>query len=84
MKPSEKGWLKAFLQLNPTLEERQKLIQKIDNQDKFVYATSQPTGIMYGYPTKIPVFGEKNIEECDSKDKMKILLFDYQRIPKEF
>lgn len=74
MNPSEKGWFKKFLQLSPNIEQRKKLLEQIENNEQYVYAMSQPTGIMYGYPTKLPEFSFKNIEEWDSKAKMKILL----------
>ncbi len=76
MKPSEKGWFKKFLEITPNKEDQQKLIEQTENQDQYVYATAQPTGIMYGYPTKLPNISVKNIDEWDSKEKMKILLSD--------
>lgn len=75
MNPSEKGWFKKFLQLSPNIEQRKKLLEQIEhNNEQYVYAMSQPTGIMYGYPTKLPEFNFKNIDEWDGKSKMKVLL----------
>lgn len=74
MNPSEKGWFTKFLQLSPNMEQRKKLLEQIEDNEQYVYAVSQPTGLMYGYPTKLPEISLKNIDEWDSKEKMKILL----------
>ena len=73
MKPREKGWLKEYLEFrkdllgNLTSENR-----KFSHPEQSLYRVIQPTGLMYGQP--VDVFGISDKEECNEKDKMKLLL----------
>ena len=73
MKPSEKGWLKEYLDFrkellgNLTTEKR-----KFSHPEHSLYKVIQPTGLMYGQA--VEVLDLPNHEQWNEKDKMKLLL----------
>ncbi|MFN8890623.1 MAG: hypothetical protein ACK5WF_24405, partial [Cyclobacteriaceae bacterium] len=73
MKPSEKGWLKAYLDF------RQDLLRNLSNDTKktshpeqSLYRVIQPTGLMYGQA--IDSLQHPDSIHWSERDKMKILL----------
>jgi hypothetical protein len=73
MKPSEKGWLKQYLDFRKellgdlTAEKR-----KFTHPEHSLYKVIQPTGLMYGHA--VEVLDIPNQKEWSEKDKMKLLL----------
>lgn len=73
MKPSEKGWLKQYLDFRKellgdlTAEKR-----KFAHPEHSLYQVIQPTGLMYGHA--VEVLDIPNQEDWNEKDKMKLLL----------
>ena len=73
MKPSEKGWLKEYLDFRKdllgelTLDKR-----KYSHPEHSLYRVLQPTGLMYGQA--VEVLGFPDQKEWDVRDKMKLLL----------
>ncbi len=73
MKPSEKGWLKAYLDF------RQDLLRNLSNDTKkashpeqSLYRVIQPTGLMYGQA--VDSLQHPDARAWNERDKMKILL----------
>lgn len=73
MKPSEKGWLKQYLDFRKellgdlTTEKR-----KFTHPEHSLYKVIQPTGLMYGHA--VDVLDIPHQEGWNEKDKMKLLL----------
>ena len=73
MKPSEKGWLKQYLEFRKellgdlTVEKR-----KFTHPEHSLYKVIQPTGLMYGHA--VEVLDIPNQKDWNEKDKMKLLL----------
>lgn len=73
MKPSEKGWLKQYLDFRKellgdlTAEKR-----KFAHPEHSLYKVIQPTGLMYGHA--VEVLDIPSQEDWNEKDKMKLLL----------
>lgn len=74
MKPSEKGWLKEYLDFRKDLltDLTKSSAQKGSHPEHSLYRIVQPTGLMYGQ--SVGNLGYPNHEKWDDKDKMKILL----------
>jgi hypothetical protein len=74
MKPSEKGWLKEYLDFRKDLltDLTKSATQKGSHPEHSLYRIVQPTGLMYGQ--SVGNLGMPNQEKWDEKDKMKILL----------
>lgn len=73
MKPSEKGWLKEYLEfrkdiLNDINTESKKAV----HPEQSLYRVIQPTGLMYGQA--ILSLNHPDAKNWDEKDRMKILL----------
>jgi len=73
MRPSEKGWLKEYLDF------RKDLLGELTSEKKrsvhpehSLYRLIQPTGLMYGQA--VDVLDHPELDELDEKDKMKLLL----------
>ncbi|NOS90524.1 MAG: TerB family tellurite resistance protein [Cyclobacteriaceae bacterium] len=73
MRPSEKGWLTAYIDF------RQDLLRELSNENKktshpeqSLYRVIQPTGLMYGQA--VDVLQHPDSAHWSEKDKMKILL----------
>jgi hypothetical protein len=73
MKPTEKGWLKEYL------EFRKELLKDLSSEGKksahpehSLYRVIQPTGLMYGQ--SINVLDHPDSKQWDDHDRMKILL----------
>lgn len=73
MKPSEKGWLKEYLEFRKTLlKDLTYDARKTSHPEHSLYRIIQPTGLMYGQ--SVGHIGLPESEPWDEKDKMKILL----------
>ncbi|NOS57001.1 MAG: TerB family tellurite resistance protein [Cyclobacteriaceae bacterium] len=73
MKPSEKGWLKEYLDLRmEPLKEVQLGTIKTAHPEQALYRVIQPTGLMYGQA--IASLDYPNSDRWNDKDKLKILL----------
>lgn len=73
MRPSEKGWLKEYLNFRKDLlGELTSERKRSSHPEHSLYRLIQPTGLMYGHA--VDVLGHPNLEELDEKDKMKLLL----------
>ena len=73
MKPSEKGWLKEYLELRmESLKEVQLGTIKTAHPEQALYRVIQPTGLMYGQA--IASLDYPNSDRWNDKDKLKILL----------
>ncbi len=73
MKPSEKGWLKKYLDfrkdiLGELISEK----RKSSHPEHSLYRLIQPTGLMYGHA--VGVLDSPDKEQLGEKDKMKLLL----------
>jgi len=74
MKPSDKGWLKEYLEFRKQLllDLTTDNVRKSSHPEHSLYRVIQPTGMMYGQ-----LVGDVNApdrEQWDNKDRMKILL----------
>jgi hypothetical protein len=73
MKPSEKGWLKEYLELRmDSLKEVQLGTIKTAHPEQALYRVIQPTGLMYGQA--ILSLDYPNSNDWSNKERMKILL----------
>jgi len=73
MKPSEKGWLKDYLEFRKDLlGDLTSEKKKSSHPEHSLYRIIQPTGLMYGHA--VEVLDHPNQENWDEKDKMKLLL----------
>lgn len=73
MKPSEKGWLKEYLDFRKDLlSELTSEKKRSSHPEHSLYRLIQPTGLMYGHA--VDGLDHPGLEELDEKDKMKLLL----------
>lgn len=74
MKPSEKGWLKEYLEFRKDLllDLSSDAIRRSSHPEHSLYRIVQPTGLMYGHSVASSSLPFK--DEWGEKDKMKILL----------
>ncbi len=73
MKPSEKGWLKAYLDFRQDLlRELSHESKKASHPEQSLYRVIQPTGLMYGQA--VDSLQHPDSAHWSEKDKMKILL----------
>jgi hypothetical protein len=74
MRPSEKGWLKEYLEFRKDLLQDLSLsgARKSSHPEHSLYRIVQPTGLMYGH--SVGSFDLPMHERWDEKDKMKVLL----------
>lgn len=73
MKPSEKGWLKQYLEFRrELLKDLGSGVKNAAHPEQSLYRVIQPTGLMYGQ--SIDTLEHNGIEPWTSKDRMKILL----------
>ena len=81
MKPREKGWLKDYLEFRKDLlkDLTSDASRKTSHPEHSLYRMIQPTGLMYGQ--SVGEIGLPHQEHWDEKDKMKILLAEYQGQP---
>ncbi|MCH2235773.1 MAG: LETM1-related biofilm-associated protein [Crocinitomicaceae bacterium] len=74
--PSKKGWVRKYLSMIKGCESCIRLYKGAYlSQEELIYANLQPTGIIYGYPTKL-LFLTEEIEDLSNEDKFKILLIE--------
>ncbi|MBL3654637.1 TerB family tellurite resistance protein [Fulvivirga sediminis] len=75
MNPSEKGWVREFLE-----ERKESFLFSINhkvkgqNPDQSFYGLIQPTGLMYGFP--ISAIDDLHQKNWDHEDKVKVILLD--------
>ena len=74
MRPSEKGWLKEYLEFRKDLlvDLTSEASRKSSHPEQSLYRIVQPTGLMYGH--SVGSLQHPNQDKWDEKDKMKILL----------
>ncbi len=73
MKPSEKGWLKEYLEYRKELlKDFASNGRKSSHPEHSLYRIVQPTGLMYGQ--SIDTIEHPDSKNWDQKDRMKILL----------
>ncbi|MCB0491554.1 MAG: hypothetical protein KDC93_03975 [Cyclobacteriaceae bacterium] len=73
MRPSEKGWLKEYLDFRKDLlGELTSEKKRASHPEHSLYRLIQPTGLMYGHA--VDALDHPELEELDEKDKMKLLL----------
>jgi len=73
MRPSEKGWLKEYLDFRKDLlGELTSEKKRASHPEHSLYRLIQPTGLMYGHA--VDVLDHPELEELDERDKMKLLL----------
>jgi hypothetical protein len=74
MRPSEKGWLKDYLEFRKDLlvNLTSDAARKGSHPEQSLYRIVQPTGLMYGQ--SVGSLEHPNQDKWDEKDKMKILL----------
>jgi ribosomal protein L7/L12 len=78
MNPKEKGWLKNFMAFNKGKYPVENAFggKDIFNEEEYLYAILQPSGILYGHPIQPPFLSDINFSDYEDKDKMKLLLAD--------
>ncbi len=73
MNPSEKGWLKEYLEFRKDiLRDLNDNVKESAHPEHSLYRMIQPTGLMYGQPVGSSNFPES--EDWDEKDRIKLLL----------
>lgn len=73
MKPSEKGWLKEYLDFRKDLlGELATEKKRSTHPEHSLYRLIQPTGLMYGQA--VDMLDHPELEDLDERDKMKLLL----------
>jgi hypothetical protein len=74
MRPSEKGWLKEYLDFRKDLlvNLTSEAVRKGSHPEQSLYKIVQPTGLMYGQ--SIGSHSHPNEDKWNDKDKMKVLL----------
>jgi hypothetical protein len=74
MRPSEKGWLKEYLEFRKDLlvDLTSEASRKSSHPEQSLYRIVQPTGLMYGH--SVGSLQHPNQDKWGEKDKMKILL----------
>lgn len=73
MKPSEKGWLKQYLEFRrELLKDLSSGAKNAAHPEQSLYRVIQPTGLMYGQ--SIDTLENNGREPWSSKDRMKVLL----------
>lgn len=87
MNTKEKGWIKHYLHIRNqyALQKEFERLSAIDtatyNPEKFLYQLLQPTGIMYGHPTRLPLeikpmLRALRIDSLSETDKTSIVLLE--------
>ncbi len=79
MNPSEKGWLKKYLNYRKRqlqLGEQGELVAAAQNGEEFLYRMVQPTGLMYGHPLRFMDDVHPRFVEWDEKERTKILFVE--------
>lgn len=71
-KPSDKGWLKEYLDFRKNLFQDISRRRKASHPEHSLYRILQPLGLMYGQT--VGGIEHPSTDEWDEKDKMKILL----------
>ncbi len=74
MKPSEKGWFKAYLEQRTDSIIHNFHPQSAETNERVIYRIIQPSGFMYGFPVSIPSISNEELENFEETDKMKLLL----------
>lgn len=75
MNPSEKGWLKEYLEFRKPHPINLK-IYKLKGRDSLLYKIIQPTGLIYGHPIHAPGLKHPKEQRWNSLGKMKIVLLE--------
>lgn len=76
MNPSEKGWLKKYLNYRKRrlqLNVHKELVEAALNEEEFLYRMVQPTGLMYGHPLRSMDDLHPRFVEWGEKERTKIL-----------
>ena len=87
MKPSEKGWLKDYLEFRKDLlvNLTSEAARKGSHPEHSLYRIVQPTGLMYGQSVgALGALDHPNQQHWGEKDKMKILLAERPTFQKAF
>ncbi len=80
MNPGNKGWLKKYFEFRNDVsqlkEYKTQIAESTDRlaREKQMYSIVQPTGLMYGYPLKLPVSTHPMMGEWTNKNTMKMIL----------
>ena len=79
MNPSEKGWLKKYLEFRAPVLRGSISLEDINislSGEEFLYNIVQPTGLMYGHPLRIEEYTHPLAPYWDEKNKIKVLLLE--------
>lgn len=74
MKSALKGWLKEYLDFRKDISPGPKEDTIKRHPDESLYEILQPTGLLYGQPVEIPGAQPQDLENLETRDRLKILL----------
>lgn len=72
MRPDEKGWLAAYLEVRKDVLRNLTLKKRSSHPEHSLYAILQPTGLMYGH--SVGDINHPDAEQWSEKSRMKVLL----------
>jgi hypothetical protein len=76
MNPSSGGWIRKFFSIIKNYQEGLDEYPGTMSAEELIYGYLQPTGIMYGFPTKFIFLEEENIDKWSGEEKFKVLLLE--------
>lgn len=75
--PGSKGWIKKYFSIIENYEEYlNKYPGTILCPEELIYGYLQPTGIMYGYPTKFVFLEDEYLTKWTSEETFKVILLE--------
>ena len=77
LSPNSKGWIKKYFSLLDNYQESlNKYPGSMLSAEELIYGYLQPTGIMYGYPTRLLFLQDDYMQEWTSEEAFKVLLLE--------
>ena len=76
MNPSSNGWIRKFFSIIKDYQEGLNEYPGTMSAEELIYGYLQPTGIMYGFPTKFIFLEEDFIDKWSGEEKFKVLLLE--------
>lgn len=76
LSPGGKGWIKKYFSILENYEEQLNKFPGSMSGEELIYAYLQPTGIMYGYPTRMLFMKDEYVTSWTKEESFKVLLLE--------
>jgi len=76
MNPSSSGWIKKYFSILINYQENLDSYPDSMSSEALIYGYLQPTGIMYGYPTRFLFMDEEHHDQLSGEEKFKVILLE--------